>query len=179
MARILHGHVRHTTTVPGVPAVTDPADLLEQLAAQEERLQFDSFTNDDAITLGLALVEQARRLSLAVTVDVRRGDQQLFHAALEGTSADNDAWVERKVRVVRRFAKSSMRVGTELRAKGRSIEEAYLLDGREFAAHGGAFPVVVRDVGLVGVVTVSGLPQEQDHQLVVDTVATFLGTTLP
>jgi len=149
-------------------------ELLAELRAQELELQLDSFTNEDALLLGTALVETARQEGLSVTIDIRRGDQQLFHCALAGTSADNDAWIERKNRVVRRFGHSSylMRVDSELR--GASCEEEFLLDPREFAAHGGAFPIIVRDVGPVGTVTVSGLPQAEDHRLVVETLRAFL-----
>jgi uncharacterized protein (UPF0303 family) len=144
----------------------------EELLAQEAELQFERFDNDTALALGQALVDAARRDGLAVTVDVRRGEQQLFHAALPGTAADNDAWIERKNRVVRRFGHSSFYVGRQL--KGTTMEEKFLLDGTRFAAHGGAFPVIVRDVGVVGTVTVSGLPQAEDHQLVVAVLRAFL-----
>ena len=143
----------------------DPTD--DELRLQEQSLTFTSFTNDEAIGLGMKLIEAGRAESLPITVDVRRGDQQLFHAALAGTSADNDGWVERKVRLVKRVGMSSYRVGCQLRVSGRSLSEAMLLDEHDYAAHGGAFPIVVANVGLVGVVTVSGLPQREDHALVV------------
>jgi uncharacterized protein (UPF0303 family) len=147
----------------------------EELLAQEAELQFERFDNDTALTLGQALVEAAREGGLAVTVDIRRGEQQLFHAALAGTAADNDVWIERKNRVVRRFGHSSFYVGTMLGLEGTTMEEKFLVDGREFAAHGGAFPVMVRHVGMVGTVTVSGLPQAEDHRLVVAVLHGFLG----
>lgn len=147
---------------------------LDSLLAEEQLLQFTSFTNDDAWELGTKLVEVARSRALPVTIDIRRGDQQLFHAALPGTAADNDAWIERKVRVVRRFGRSSFAVGTALRLEGRTIQEAYLLDEAEYAPHGGAFPVTVKGVGVVGTVAVSGLPQEDDHALVVSVLREFL-----
>ena len=152
---------------------------MEELVAllrEERELQFTTFTNADAWRLGVALVEAARSRGAAVTVDVRRGDQQLFHAALDGTSADNDAWIERKVRVVRRFGHSSFYVGTSLRLAQTTIREKFLLDEAEYAPHGGAFPVIVRGVGPVGVVTVSGLPQEEDHRLVVEVLRSLLGS---
>lgn len=148
----------------------DPATLL----AEEEELQLAAFTNDDAIDLGLRLVAAARDRDLAVAVDVRRGDQQLFHAALAGTSPDNDAWIERKVRVVRHFGHSSYFVGRLLAAEDLTMEQKFLLDGRTHAAHGGAFPIVVRGVGPVGVVTVSGLPQAEDHRLVTGVLRQWL-----
>jgi len=150
------------------------AETPEELLAQEAELQFERFDNDTALELGQALVTAARAGGLAVTVDIRRGEQQLFHAALAGTAADNDAWVERKNRVVRRFGHSSFYVGTMLGLEGTTLEEKFLLDPAVFAAHGGAFPVMVRHVGMVGTVTVSGLPQAEDHRLVVAVLRRFL-----
>jgi uncharacterized protein (UPF0303 family) len=148
-------------------------DLLAALLAEEQELQFTSFTNGKAWELGLLLVKTAGARQLAVTLDIRRGEQQLFHCALPGTAADNDAWIERKNRVVRRFGHSSFYMGQACLAEGTTLAEKYLLDPTEFAAHGGAFPVVVRDVGVVGTVTVSGLPQEEDHRLVVSVLREF------
>jgi uncharacterized protein (UPF0303 family) len=147
---------------------------LAELLAQEEELQFTTFTNATAWELGCALVDAARRDRLPVTVDIRRGEHQLFHAALAGTAANNDEWIERKNRVVRRFGHSSFYIGSKHRIDGTDFAERELLDPREFAAHGGAFPVVVRGVGMVGTVTVSGLPQADDHRLVVDVLRAFL-----
>ena len=144
----------------------------EELLAQEEELQFTSFSNDDAWALGNALVAAAREEGLAVTIDIGRGEQRLFHYALEGTAADNDEWIERKNRVVRRFGHSSYYMGV---TEGDAFASNFLLDEREFAAHGGAFPVRVRGAGVVGTVTVSGLPQEEDHRLVVAVLRDFLG----
>jgi uncharacterized protein (UPF0303 family) len=146
-------------------------DLLSRLRAEEEELQFAAFTNDTAWELGHALVDAARRDGLSVTVDIQRGEQQLFHYALAGTAADNDEWIERKNRVVRRFGHSSLYMRA---AEGEAFAENYLLDPTVFAAHGGAFPIIVRDVGVVGTVTVSGLPQEEDHRLVVSVLRAFL-----
>jgi uncharacterized protein (UPF0303 family) len=149
-------------------------ELLEEIAEQERRLRFRRFTNDDAIALGLALLDDARAAGAAVAVQVRRHGQVLFHAALEGTTPDNDEWIRRKVNVVDRFGHSSFYVGTQCRVKGGSIEEVFLVEGKEFAAHGGSFPVLVDGVGPVGSVTVSGLPQEEDHRMVVAAIERFL-----
>ena len=152
--------------------MTDAAPTLAELAAEEADLQFASFTNDDAWTLGTALVEAAR--GLPVAVDISRNGQQLFHAALEGTSADNDDWIRRKTAVVNRFGHSSLYMRQSFLERGTTFEEATGLDPREYAAHGGGFPILVRDVGPVGVVVVSGLPQLEDHALVVSVIRAHL-----
>jgi uncharacterized protein (UPF0303 family) len=108
-----------------------------------------------------------------VAIDIRRGTQQLFHAALPGAVADNDRWIERKVRVVERFGASSYLVGRRLVSKGEELNAGMGLDPADYAAHGGAFPLRIRNVGIVAVVTVSGLPQAEDHALVVAALERF------
>jgi len=146
--------------------------LLEELVAQEETLVFDSFDEGTAWELGVALREAAEGLPVAISI--RRNGQRLFHAALPGASADNDGWLARKSAVVDRYGKSSLRVGEEFRSAGGSFDTDSRLDPAEFAAHGGAFPVLVRGTGCVGTIAVSGLPQLEDHRLVVRTLEAFL-----
>ncbi|MFF1283596.1 heme-degrading domain-containing protein [Streptomyces sp. NPDC058299] len=146
----------------------------EELEAQERRLVFRRFTYDDAWALGSLLVRLARERGAPVAIDIHRAGQQLFHAALPGSTPDNDAWIARKRRVVERYGASSYLVGTRFRAKGTTFEESSRLDPDTYAAHGGSFPVRVEDVGVVGAVTVSGLPQLQDHKLVVEALEKFL-----
>ena len=147
--------------------MADPFPSLAELAAEEEELQFTGFTNDDAWDLGSALVAAARRDGAPVAVDVSRHGHQLFHASLPGTSPDNDSWIQRKTRVVHRFGHSSLYVRQASIERGTTFEEEFGLDPALYAAHGGAFPVVVRSVGPVGAVVVSGLPQLEDHRMVV------------
>jgi uncharacterized protein (UPF0303 family) len=151
------------------------AELIALLEEQERRLVFTRFDNTDAWRLGGLLVRLATERALPVAIDIRRGAQQLFHAALPGSTADNDAWIVRKVRVVERFAASSYLVGRRLADQGRQLDAGHGVDPADYAPHGGAFPIRIRDVGVVGVVTVSGLPQADDHALVVEAVTAHLG----
>src|SRR5579859_6930116 len=130
-------------------------ELLKELSQQEQDVQFASFDNDTALVVGMALVQAARERGKAVTIDITRSGQQLFHFAMVGTSIDNGEWVKRKSRVVQRFGHSSFYMGISLKNAGQTIEEKYLLPESEFAAHGGAFPLIVKGVGVVGTITVS------------------------
>ncbi|MFE9738006.1 heme-degrading domain-containing protein [Streptomyces sp. NPDC006477] len=149
-------------------------DEVEALEAQEARLILPRFTYEDAWTLGTLLVGMAREREAPVAIDIRRGPQQLFHCALPGSSADNDAWIDRKRRVVERYGSSSFLVGARFRAKGTTFEASSRLDPDRYAAHGGSFPVAVEGVGVIGSVTVSGLPQAEDHALVVEALERLL-----
>ena len=149
-------------------------DVLKQLLDEEQELQFTGFNEASAWRIGSQLVERAARENLSITIDITRGNHQLFHASLPGTSADNDEWVKRKVRLVYRFGHSSFYLGQLLKSKGKNIEEAYLLSEKDYAPHGGCFPVIVKGTGMVGTITVSGLPQEEDHKLVAQAIRNYL-----
>ena len=149
-------------------------DILKALLREEQELQFTRFNETTVWQLGTQMVEHAMRENLPVTIDITRGQHQLFHASMPGTVADNDEWVKRKVRLVNRFGHSSFYMGQMLKSKGKRIEESYLIPESEYAAHGGCFPIIVKGTGMVGTITVSGLPQEEDHKLVVESIRAFL-----
>ncbi|MGW7430081.1 heme-degrading domain-containing protein [Streptomyces sp. NPDC054861] len=151
------------------------SDEIEELEAQQALLVLRHFTYDDAWTLGSLLVELARERHAPVAIDIRRGAQQLFHCALPGSSADNDAWIDRKRRVVERYGESSFLVGARFHAKGTTFEQSSRLDPDRYAAHGGSFPITVEGAGVIGSVTVSGLPQAEDHALVVEALERLKG----
>ena len=156
----------------------DPTGItLDQIAAEEALLHFAHFDHADAWRLGTMLVETAQSRHLPVAIDISRNGQQLFHAALEGATADNDAWIARKIRSVMRFGRSSLALSIERSLDGRSLAEATGVDPQLFVAAGGAFPVYVDGAGIIGTVTVSGLPQVEDHRLVVEVIRAFLATT--
>lgn len=152
-------------------------ELLAQLTAEQESLQFARFAFDDALAIGLDLVETARREGKAIAIDVTISGQQLFHAALPGTSPDNDQWIARKNRVVGRFFKSSYFIAKLLESQEKSIEAVYGLPERDYAASGGAVPVSIVGSGVIGTITVSGLPHQEDHAMVVAAIRRHLKRT--
>lgn len=149
-------------------------ELLDELEEQESRLVFDRFDEQTAWELGVALRDAGLAAALPIAISIRRNGQELFHAALPGASADNDGWLARKNAVVDRYGRSSLRVGEEFRVSGGSFDADSRLEVSTYAAHGGAFPVLVRGTGCVGTIAVSGLPQLEDHRLVVETIAAYL-----
>ncbi|GAA1236716.1 heme-degrading domain-containing protein [Kitasatospora nipponensis] len=155
------------------------ADRILLIEEQERRLVLPHFTNDDAWRLGGILVRLAGERAAPVAVDIRRGAQQLFHSALPGSSADNDTWLRRKTRTVERYGHSSYLVGLRFAAQGSTFEAKSRLDPARYAAHGGAFPITVAGVGVVGAVAVSGLPQADDHALVVTALTRYLTEPQP
>ncbi|HEX4310563.1 MAG TPA: heme-degrading domain-containing protein [Acidobacteriaceae bacterium] len=150
------------------------ADDLERVALQQLTLEFPSFNEETAWRLGSRLRTLAVERNLAIVIDVRRPAHPLFYVALPGTTPDNAEWVRRKSNVVFRFHRSSYAVGLDLEQKQSSLE-ARGLPTADYASHGGSFPIRVANAGIVAAVTVSGLPQRADHELVVEALCAELG----
>jgi uncharacterized protein (UPF0303 family) len=150
------------------------SNLLATLLAEEERLMFSHFDHGTAWELGSSMRMTALESLLPVAISIRRNGQCLFHAALPGSSADNDGWLLRKAAVVERYGHSSYFVGCKFRADGRDFDTDSRLDVGMFAAHGGAFPIMLGSSGCIGTVAVSGLPQVEDHRFVVTHLERFL-----
>ncbi len=147
---------------------------LAELLVEEDRLVFTSFDHATAWELGSRLRADAVEAHLPIAISIRRSGQCLFHAALPGSSADNDGWLLRKAAVVERYGHSSYYVGCKFRADGRDFDADSRLDVATFAAHGGAFPIILGVSGCIGTVAVSGLPQVDDHRFVVAELERFL-----
>ena len=49
------------------------------------------------------------------------------------------------------------------------------LGGELVADSGGAFPIIIKNVGIIGTITVSGMPDSMDHAYVTDAIRECLG----
>lgn len=151
------------------------AEDLQQIARQERELQFRHFDHETAWELGSWLRESGVAQNSPIVIDVRRFEQQLFFTALPGSKPDNTNWVRRKSNTVARFLRSSYAMGLELKAADTNVTDEYALLEADYAVHGGSFPIAVLGAHVIGSVTVSGLPQREDHNTVVRALCALLG----
>ncbi len=155
-------------------SIDDITKDLARIAEQERTLVFAHFDESTAWELGCALREAALARDVAVVIDIRRGERILFFAAMPGTNPANADWARRKRNVVELLHRSSYAIGLEQVRDQKSLEISLGLPPRDYASHGGCFPIRVAGCGQIGTVTVSGLPQRDDHALVVETLARML-----
>lgn len=143
--------------------------LSELLLAQEQASILPSFSNQDALTLGLSVIDIVKeQYHQGVAIHIERNHEVVFTYFMEGTSANNALWVQRKKRVVDLYGHSTMYVGENARERGKSINE--FLSPFDYQAEGGCFPILVKDTGMVGTITVSGLTSEDDHAVCVEAI---------
>lgn len=149
------------------------------LRKQEQQAQFQGFSEEIAFDFGSVIFGIARGRRAPVVVNIRTADRALFHAAMPGATPDNDEWVRRKSNVVLRYHQSSLLFGDTLALKGRVINPDMGIDLMNYASHGGSFPIRVKKAGVVAAVTVSGLPQLDDHRMIVEALDQYLKIELP
>jgi uncharacterized protein (UPF0303 family) len=148
---------------------------LDRIDQQLRLLRPTTFDESIAWQLGADLRRRALERDAAVTIEIRLAGETVFLHAMRGTSPANADWARRKRNVVELLHRPSYAIGLEAAIDGQSELDAMGLDEREVASHGGGFPIVVEGIGCVGVVTVSGLPQRVDHELVVEALAHLCG----
>lgn len=152
----------------------DRSEKLTILAHQDEELRFSSFVHDDAIAVGQYVIDLARERDLTISTSVWLGEQLVFQAALAGTTADNDGWMNRKAAVVRRFDNASLFVAEQMAHYGFSDPAtARMVDPMLYAFNGGAVPIRI-GATQVGVAVASGVNDDVEHDLVVEALREHL-----
>ncbi|HEX7763332.1 MAG TPA: heme-degrading domain-containing protein [Cellvibrio sp.] len=144
------------------------SEILSTLLAQEDELQLHYFNNQTAWELGSLIKAAADQSAAPIAIEIYAFEHVLFSYFMPGTNKDNHDWIKRKRQSVMRFSHSSYYTGQYNATKNRNFETIPYLDPKEYCAHGGSFPIRLKNSGLVGAVTVSGLAQEVDHQMVID-----------
>lgn len=154
-------------------------DDLSVLLRQEERLQLPIFGPDEAWRLGSLLRTQLLARGAGGTVEIERAGQMLFSCATAGATPGQANWIRRKRNTVHHFARSTYAVGRKLERDGSTLLASHGLPEVDYVAHGGGFPLVLAGTGMVGTVVLSGLPQRDDHNLVVEALMQLTGIDVP
>jgi len=141
---------------------------IDELEAQERGLVLDRADLGSLHELGRRMSKVAAERQLPIVIQIRSGGRLVYVAALPGSTASNDEWAPRKARVAQHFEQSSLLVRLRHERDGQDVNTRHTLSPELFQAFGGAFPLRVPGVGVIGSVVVSGLPQVDDHAFVVE-----------
>ncbi len=149
------------------------------LKQQEDLLQFDSFTNEDAWKLGNLMVEEIKRRGIELTVSIRKVNGHIVFAySTPGSNLNHQKWTNRKFNMVNYMECSSLMATVIAHVNGRNLKEFGLSDA-EYKLCGGGFPVRVKGGGMTHVITVSALAHEDDHGFIVSCLSKYLGVDVP
>lgn len=150
-------------------------DDMDRVRAQEKALVFSRFDEQTAFRIGSAIRERGLVENWPIMAEVRLWDRPLFFAALPGSTASNVDWMRRKFNVVRMFHRSTYGLVLEERSPDRQFKVGTGLPITDYVLAGGGFPIRIEGAGVIGAVLVSGLPERQDHAVVVEALCGELG----
>jgi uncharacterized protein (UPF0303 family) len=132
------------------------------------KITLEKFSNKLALEIGLAIVNLAKERNQNIAVQIERLNQTIFLYVDDGLPADKHNWLRRKANIVKHFEESSLSIKQDLIQGKMTLEGTFALDEKEYLAKGGAIPIFVKNAGMIAIVSVSGLRDEEDHQIIMD-----------
>ena len=123
-------------------------------------MDFNEFLHAQALEMGLEAVRlvkerQWRRIGVRIILH----DVLVLQYSMDGKNEDN--YLQGKINVVKETGLSSDDVFN------RSAEFEQLSDKEEYCVSGGAVPIIVKGE-VYGVIAISGMTQEKDHELAME-----------
>lgn len=151
---------------------------LEILRDQENKLRMETLCADDAMKIGMIMYRLAKEKYLKpISIRIITGGQTTFSFLMEGTSTNNEWWMDKKLNASRLSGVSSILTLVEVAMGLRAMEPEYEKEN-DFALCGGCFPIKNQAGKVIGYAQSSGMPHECDHQLIADALAEYLGVEI-
>jgi uncharacterized protein (UPF0303 family) len=157
-------------------SIADDLAILEQ---QEKLLCFTRFNAETAWELGSYLRTLLVDCHAGGTIEIEIANHRLFACATPTANPGQADWIRRKRNIVHRFGRSSYAIGLLLENNNETLQSRHCLKSEDYAAHGGGFPILLEGTGAIGSVVMSGLPQRDDHCLVISALAKILDKDVP
>lgn len=151
--------------------------LLKIVEEQEKMLVFDSFNNEDALSLGITLADLTKDCPIPITIRVFIDDIIVFQYTMKGDEETRFGWTYRKHQLIKKTGHSSMH--GKIRAMFLDELQDLYVQTDLYGFGCGGFPITVKNKGIIGTVAVSGLPDPADHIYVVQALEKYLGITVP
>lgn len=132
------------------------------------KIELDNFSNQTALDMGMAIINLAKKRNQHIAVEISRLNHTVFLYVDDNLPMDKHNWLRRKANVAKQFEESSLSVKYDLKEGNMSLDKTFVLDEKDFLANGGAIPIFVKGAGMIAVISVSGLHDEKDHQIIIE-----------
>lgn len=133
-----------------------------------KKIELETFNNRIGLEMGLAIENLAKERNQNIAVQIERLNHIIFLYVDDNLSTDKHNWLRRKSNVVKNFEESSLSVKNDLINGNMSLDGTFALNPTNYLAKGGAIPIFVKNAGMVAIITVSGLHDEEDHKIIID-----------
>ncbi|MGB1205859.1 MAG: heme-binding protein [Chitinophagales bacterium] len=132
------------------------------------KIELDKFDNRIGLEIGLAIFNLAKERKQNIAIQVERLNHVIFLYVDDNLPADKHNWLRRKANVTKHFEESSLSIKYDLKNGNMSLVKTFALEEKEYLAKGGSMPLFVKNAGMIGLVTVSGLHDEEDHKIIIE-----------
>jgi uncharacterized protein (UPF0303 family) len=132
------------------------------------KIELDSFSNRLALDMGMTILDLAKSRNQHIAIEICRLNHTIFLYVDDSLPVDKHNWLRRKANVAKQFEESSLSVKNDLKKGDMTLEKTFGLDEKDFLAKGGAIPIVVKNTGMIATITVSGLHDEEDHNIIME-----------
>lgn len=132
------------------------------------KIELEKFSNTIGLEMGLAIVNLAKERDQKIAVQIDRLNHPIFLYVDDDLPADKQNWLRRKANIAKHFEESSLSIKQDLIKGKMTLEDTFALNPKEYLAKGGALPIFVKNAGMIAIVTVSGLQDEEDHKIIID-----------
>lgn len=148
--------------------------VIEAVKADQKNWEFPAFNEETAWLIGTGIRNQAKAKGYPIAISITWNRRRLFYCSMPGAAAINDQWVRRKENTVYQFQKSSYEMSLYMKLKQDTMANRYGVNPGDYASAGGSVPLIISGMGMVGTITVSGLTEQEDHDLVVGEIKRYL-----
>lgn len=133
-----------------------------------KKITLQKFDNELALEMGMAVVSLAKKRKQHIAIEIARLNYTVFLFIDDTLPADKHNWLRRKANIAKHFEESSLSVKHDLINGNMTLGQTFGLDGKDYIAKGGSIPIMVKDAGMIATITVSGLKDVDDHQIILD-----------
>jgi len=147
--------------------------LLEQCIQEEDTYRFSNFSHEDALALGLILIECSKEHGGSVAIEITINGLAVFRYFPTGTSRFHELWLNAKRSMVATREISTLHAFALLEETKENQLDDWHLSPQEYAGCGGGFPIRNLSGAVIGSICVSGLPHLEDHAILMSGIRRF------
>lgn len=133
-----------------------------------ERIELKEFSNRLTLEMASEIIDLSKSRNQHIAIEIVRLNHTVFLYIDDSLPMDKHNWLRRKMNVAKRFEESSLSVKNSLQEKNMTLEKTFGLDEKDFLAKGGSIPIFVKGSGMVAIITVSGLHDTEDHNIIIE-----------
>ena len=134
-----------------------------QLLEHEAKSALENLDKTLAQEIGESAAAIALDRSYPITISIQLDGEEVFRKALPGATDEHASWITRKLNVVNKTHHATMYERVKAEEAGIDWYQAHGVDEKDYAIHGGGFPLLTTAGDFRGVLLISGLPQVEDH----------------